>query len=125
MTDAQLYALLKAAPGFGPSFTAQTQANAITTALAIWNLPGNRNARSLLAAAVNIARLPSMGVGVMLPYNMTVAALFALAYAHNGAGNVAPYTNGGAVTAQDKDVLDYLGAGGENDSATACRVRYA
>jgi hypothetical protein len=124
MTDAQFYAYLKAAPNFGPTFAALSQASAIAQAKTMFNLPGNNVAMMTLVSSLNVARDPYLGSATMVGYSGTLNQLLALAYAHNGSGNNSPYTNNGAVTAADKDVIGYVSAGGEFDSITKCRLKY-
>jgi hypothetical protein len=73
--------------------------------------------------------MPTLGNGTFQPQGAsqtsTVNSLLTQAFNDNNAGVNVPkgiYTNSPSVTAQDQDVLGYLSGGGENVSASSCRV---
>lgn len=124
LTDAQFYALLTSTVDFGATFSALSQSAAISLAETILGLQGSFYVRSLLAAELNVANMPSLGTGLFTPTGGTAAtvnSLLTAAYTANGTGNSSPFTNGTLTTAE-QDVIGYLSGGGENASAASCRV---
>gem|GEM_PF-6637038 len=126
-TESQFFTFLTQTQNFGSWFAGLGQSTAVSTAVTILKLQGSYNVRSLLAAELNLALMPSLGAGLFTPTGAgspsTVSSLLSKAYSDNGSGNSSPYTNGSAWTSKDSDVAAYLSGGGEGQPASSCRVK--